>query len=69
MATAEETPTPKASGPSLPVLALTVLGSIVAVLGFLVGGNVVWTGMGLGTVVVAGIIGLLERLIDSRRRS
>lgn len=67
MATAEETP--KASGPSLPVLALTVLGSIVAILGFLVGGNVVWTGMGLGTVVTAGIIGLLERLIDTRRRS
>lgn len=40
-----------------------------AILGFLVGGNVVLNGMDLGTVVTAGIIGLIECLIDTRRRS
>jgi len=67
MAAAEE-PTAKTSGPSLPVLMLTILGTVVAVLGFLVGGNIVWTGIGLGAVVAAGILGLLERIVDARER-
>jgi hypothetical protein len=67
MATVEE-PTVKASGPSLPVLVLTVLGTVVAVLGFLVGGNLLWTGLGLGAVMAAGILGLLEKMVDARAR-
>lgn len=67
MATIEE-PTATRSGPSLPVLALTILGTVIAVLGFLVGGNLVWTSIGLGAVVAAGILGLLERIVDTRDR-
>lgn len=67
METVEEPPV-KTSGPSLPVLVLTILGTVVAVLGFLVGGNIVWTGIGLGAVVAAGILGLLERIVDARER-
>lgn len=50
------------------MLLLTILGTVVAVLGFLVGGNIVWTGIGLGAVVAAGILGLLERIVDARER-
>jgi hypothetical protein len=68
MAAVERTPATKTSGPSLPVLILTILGTVIAVLGFLVGGSIAWTTVGLGAVLVAGVIGLLERLIDARER-
>jgi membrane protein YdbS with pleckstrin-like domain len=68
MATVEQTPSTKTSGPSLPVIVLTILGTVIAVLGFFAGGSIAWTTVGLGAVVVAGVIGLLERLIDSRER-
>ena len=57
----------KSSGLSLPVLMLTLLGTVIAVLGLFVAGNIVMTGIGLGAIFGAGVIGLLERLVDSRR--
>lgn len=64
-----ETNTRKRADPSLPVLLMSILGTLITVLGFFAGGNVVWVVIGLGTVFAAGIIGLLERLIESRTRS
>lgn len=46
---------------------LTLLGTVIAVLGLFVAGNIVMTGIGLGAIFGAGVIGLLERLVDSRR--
>ena len=57
----------KSSGPSLPVLMLTLLGTVIAVLGLFAAGNIVMAVIGLGAIFGAGIIGLLERFADSRR--
>lgn len=46
---------------------LTLLGTVIAVLGLFAGGNIVIAVIGLGAIFGAGIIGLLERFADSRR--
>jgi hypothetical protein len=46
---------------------LTLIGTVVAVLGFLAAANIVMVVVGLGAIFGAGLIGLLERLVDSRR--
>lgn len=46
---------------SLPVAALTFLGTVVAVLGLLVAGDLVVVALGLGAIAVAGVIGIFER--------
>ncbi|HEX7347003.1 MAG TPA: hypothetical protein VF253_09435 [Candidatus Limnocylindrales bacterium] len=40
---------------------LIVLGVLIAVLGFLAGGRIDFVGLGLGAILAAGILGLLER--------
>ncbi len=59
--------TTSSTGPTLPVLVLTTLGAVIAVLGFFVGGNPVWVAIGLGSVLAAGLVGVLERLIETTR--
>jgi hypothetical protein len=49
-------------------LALTFLGAILTVLGLFAAGEIVLVVIGLGSIFAAGIIGVVERLIDSRRR-
>jgi hypothetical protein len=44
---------------SLPVLALTFLGAIIAVLGFFAGGNIPLVVIGLGAIAVAGVLQVL----------
>jgi hypothetical protein len=39
---------------------------VIAVLGLFVAGNIVMAGIGLGAIFGAGLLGLLERLVDSR---
>ncbi len=46
---------------SLPVAALTFLGTVVAVLGLIVAGDLLVVGLGLGAIAVAGVIGIFER--------
>lgn len=65
MDTSEQTTS--SAGPSLPVLVLTTLGAVIAVLGFFVGGNPVWVAIGLGSVLAAGLVGVLERFIETTR--
>lgn len=65
MDTSEQTTS--SAGPSLPVLVLTTLGAVIAVLGFFVGGNPVWVAIGLGSVLAAGLVGVLERFIVTTR--
>lgn len=55
------------TGMSFPVLALTVLGILIAMLGLFAAGNMVIVGVGLAAIFGAGVIGAIERLIDSRR--
>lgn len=49
------------------MLVLTTLGAVIAVLGFFVGGNAVWVAIGLGSVLAAGLVGVLERFIETTR--
>ena len=49
------------------MLILTVLGTVVAVLGLFAAGEILVVALGLGTIVVAGIIGAVERGLDRRR--
>ena len=44
---------------SLPVMALTILGILIAVLGLFVGGNIELTIVGLVTIAVAGLLQVL----------
>ena len=44
---------------SLPVMALTILGILIAVLGLFVGGNIQLTIIGLVTIAVAGVLQVL----------
>lgn len=57
----------KSTGPSLPVLVLTTIGAVIAVLGFFVGGNPIWVAIGLGSVLAAGLVGVLERFVETMR--
>ena len=52
--------------PSLPVISLTALGVMITVLGLFVGGNIVIAALGLGAIFAAGLIGIAERVVDSR---
>ncbi len=49
------------NSPSLPVIVLTVLGAVVAVLGLFAAGDVAVVAVGLGAVAVAGMIHALDR--------
>lgn len=44
---------------SLPVIALTFLGAIIAVLGFFAGGNIPLVVVGLASIAVAGVLQVL----------
>jgi len=44
---------------SLPVIALTFLGAIIAVLGFFAGGNITLVVVGLAAIAVAGVLQVL----------
>ena len=46
---------------SLPVLALVVLGILVAVLGLFAAGDIAVTAVGLGALAVAGVLDVLDR--------
>lgn len=56
--------TPAKSSPSLPVLLLSGLGTLIAVLGLFAAGNMVIVAVGLGAIAVAGGIGVAERVAD-----
>lgn len=49
---------------SLPVVALTTLGILIAVIGVFAAGDMVVVSIGLGAIFAAGIIELGERLIE-----
>ncbi len=57
---------PSRSSPSLPVLLLSGLGALIAVLGLFAAGNMVIVGIGLAAIAVAGVIGIAERVVDRR---
>lgn len=42
---------------------LIVLGVLITVLGFLAGGRIEFVGLGLGAILAAGLLGLVERRI------
>ena len=46
---------------SLPVIALTVLGVLIAVLGLFAAGDIALVALGLGALVGAGILSAVER--------
>ena len=52
---------PAMDSPSLPVLVLTAIGAIVAVLGLFAAGDVRLVLVGMGAVAVAGVLHVLER--------
>lgn len=52
------------TGYSLPVLALTALGVLITVLGLFAAGDMAIVAVGLAAVFGAGVIGVVERLID-----
>lgn len=52
------------SSPSLPVVLLSGLGALIALLGLFAAGNMVIVGIGLGAIAVAGVIGVAERVVD-----
>lgn len=54
------------SGPSLPVLLLSGLGALIALLGLFAAGNMVIVGVGLGAIAVGGVIGVAERVVERR---
>ena len=51
---------------SLPVVVLTFLGALIALLGVFAAGSMLMAGLGLGALVAAGLIGVAERLVDAR---
>ena len=51
---------------SLPVVALTSLGILIAVLGVFAAGDMLVVSIGLGAIFAAGIIELGERLIERK---
>lgn len=52
--------------PSFPVITLTTLGAVLVFIGLFAAGSIVLMSLGLGAIVAAGVIGVIERLIDSR---
>lgn len=54
-------------GPSFPVLALTALGILITFLGLFAAGDMAIVVIGLAAIFGAGVIGVIERLIDGRR--
>lgn len=52
--------------PSLPVAALTGIGTVVAALGLFAAGDIAVVVVGLGAVFAAGLIGLVEQAIARR---
>ncbi len=48
-------------------MVLTVLGALIVVLGLFAAGEILVVAVGLGAIVVAGIIGAIERGLDRRR--
>lgn len=55
--------------PSLPVLALSGLGILIAVLGLFAAGDMMIVVIGLGAIFAAGVLGTVERLLDRRQSS
>lgn len=55
------------SQPSIPVISLTVLGALIAIIGLFAAGNIVIVIVGLGAIFGAGIIGVAERLAERRQ--
>jgi hypothetical protein len=55
------------SQPSLPVIALTTLGVLIAVLGLFAAGDMAIVAIGLGAVFAAGVLNAVERIVDRRR--
>lgn len=51
---------------SLPVVVLTFLGALIALLGVFAAGSMLMTGLGLAALVAAGLIGVAESLVDAR---
>jgi hypothetical protein len=54
---------------SIPVVSLTVLGVLIAVLGLFAAGDIVIVIVGLSAIFGAGLIGVAERLAERRRIS
>lgn len=54
------------SGASLPVVTLTVLGALLAVLGLFAAGEMSVVALGLGAIVAAGVIGVVEKAVDRK---
>jgi len=55
------------SGSSFPVMALTGLGVLITVLGLFAAGDMAIVVIGLAAIFGAGIIGVIERLIDEHK--
>jgi len=55
------------SGPSLPVMALTGLGILITTLGLFAAGDMAIVVIGLAAIFGAGILGVIDRLIDERK--
>lgn len=53
-------------GSSLPVIVLTILGTVIAVIGLFAAGDLGVTALGLGTLLAAAVVGLAERLVTAR---
>ena len=51
---------------SVPEIALTTLGVVLAVIGLFVAGNMALMGLGLGAVFAAGLLSLAGRYVDAK---
>ena len=56
----------RSSGASLPVVTLTVLGAVLAVLGLFAAGDISVVALGLGAIAAAGVIAVVEKAVDRR---
>lgn len=64
--TENKKPSAGSNGTSLPVVTLTVLGAMLAVIGLFAAGEMSVVALGLGAIVAAGVIGVIEKAIDRR---
>lgn len=55
------------SSSSFPVLTLTALGILITVLGLFAAGDMTIVVIGLAAIFGAGVIGVIERLVDGRK--
>ncbi|MGH8944526.1 MAG: hypothetical protein ACRDVL_00050 [Acidimicrobiia bacterium] len=55
------------SQPSVPVISLTTLGVLIALLGLFAAGDMGMVAIGLGSVFAAGLLGTIERIVDRRQ--